>query len=338
VNAKLVVNPSESRQVLGTFELYETLRSYPATCKELALRGWRTKSWVNKNGRLVLSKPYTKTLLSSLLHNPLYAGKTQLRGEIFDGQHEAIVDVDLWSKVQEILADKNHLTPGKERNKYVVMLHQRVYCARCGTRMNYKPSTDADTGRTNFYLSCQTYQKKRSDACPGSHIRASIVEEFVVSRIRRLGENPTVTRESFAAALDALRTQPDKVKTVLQDVANELERLTAQRLDIVTIDEKEQPDVKTRLEGIDRQIAAVQQRAAELRQDLEALNHDDVDAEDHRQAFAAFTPIWDHLRAEEKMRVLALLIERVAVDVLGNRIDITFRDNGLPEIESPSAA
>ena len=39
-----------------------------------------------------------------LLQNPVFIGKVQHRGELFDGEHEAIIDQELWDGVQQLLA------------------------------------------------------------------------------------------------------------------------------------------------------------------------------------------------------------------------------------------
>jgi hypothetical protein len=42
--------------------------------------------------------------LAHLLQNPVFMGKVNHRGELFDGEHEGIIDQDLWEQVQQSIA------------------------------------------------------------------------------------------------------------------------------------------------------------------------------------------------------------------------------------------
>ncbi len=45
-------------------------------------------------------RTWSKSGIRYMLHNPVYIGKIRWDGEIRDGDHEAIVDEDLWEAVQ----------------------------------------------------------------------------------------------------------------------------------------------------------------------------------------------------------------------------------------------
>ena len=59
------------------------------------------------------SKPMTKRMLDNIFNNPYYTGVVTYNGVRYPGRHEAIVDVALWDKVQEIL--QSHHYGEKER-------------------------------------------------------------------------------------------------------------------------------------------------------------------------------------------------------------------------------
>ncbi|MCZ8170466.1 MAG: recombinase family protein, partial [Brevundimonas sp.] len=50
--------------------------------------------------------PFARGSLLHLLKNPVYRGKIVHKGKVFGGEHEAIVDEDLWERVQTHLAAK----------------------------------------------------------------------------------------------------------------------------------------------------------------------------------------------------------------------------------------
>jgi site-specific DNA recombinase len=70
---------------------------------EIDRRGWHTKQWVTKRGGTHGGKPFTKGRLYRLLTNPIYTGNVEFKGQVYDGEHEAIIEAETWESVQEIL-------------------------------------------------------------------------------------------------------------------------------------------------------------------------------------------------------------------------------------------
>lgn len=56
------------------------------------------------NGRSVGGVLFTRGPLAHLLQNPIFMGKVSHRGELFDGDHEGIIDQDQWEQVQQSFA------------------------------------------------------------------------------------------------------------------------------------------------------------------------------------------------------------------------------------------
>ena len=100
---KLVPDPQEAATVKLIFERYVELRSIGALVDNLHDRGILTKTRTHRDGMTVGGIPFTKGPLAALLQNPIYIGKVRHRDQIYDGQHEAIIDPDLFAKVQAIL-------------------------------------------------------------------------------------------------------------------------------------------------------------------------------------------------------------------------------------------
>jgi DNA invertase Pin-like site-specific DNA recombinase len=101
---KLLINENEAKTVRLIFQRYLELGSVGAVADELAATGVRTKVRPYANGRSVGGVAFTRGSLAQLLQNPLYAGKVVHRGELFDGEHEAIIEPELWGQVQRLFA------------------------------------------------------------------------------------------------------------------------------------------------------------------------------------------------------------------------------------------
>jgi DNA invertase Pin-like site-specific DNA recombinase len=101
---KLLIDEVEAETVRLIFRRYLELRSVGALADELALAGVRSKVRVYGNGRSVGGVNFSRGSLAQLLQNPVYIGKVHHRGELFDGEHRAIIDASMWDGVQQQFA------------------------------------------------------------------------------------------------------------------------------------------------------------------------------------------------------------------------------------------
>lgn len=58
-----------------------------------------------KSGRTQGGNPFSRGQIYATLRNPIYIGKIRHKTNVWDGQHEAIIDIELWDKVQAKLQD-----------------------------------------------------------------------------------------------------------------------------------------------------------------------------------------------------------------------------------------
>jgi DNA invertase Pin-like site-specific DNA recombinase len=103
-NRKLLIDENEAETLRHIFRRYLELGSVGALADELAAGGVRTKVRQYANGRSVGGVSFTKGSLAQLLQNPIFIGKVKHRGELFEGEHEAIIDQPVWEKVQQLFA------------------------------------------------------------------------------------------------------------------------------------------------------------------------------------------------------------------------------------------
>ena len=129
-------------------------------------QGWHAKRWTTQKGKDRGGKPFNKGSLFRLLTNVTYTGKVAFKGTIYDGEHDGIVDIDLWQRVQDTLR-RNGRTGGKAvRNKYGALLKGILYCAPCGTGMIHTYTNK--NGRLYRYYVCLNAQQRGWSSCPSS--------------------------------------------------------------------------------------------------------------------------------------------------------------------------
>ena len=185
---RLVVNESEAVLVREVFALYLEQRSTLAVARLLNEASRSTKRRVAANGRITEARPWTKVDVLSAIKNPVYAGYMRSHGEFYEGEHEALVDRETFSRARALLDGATRTTSDPARNPDYV-LRGLLRCACCGSAF-----TPASTrrGRTEYrYYRCIRRDKEGREACPSSPLPAEAIETYVIERLRQFAAENT---------------------------------------------------------------------------------------------------------------------------------------------------
>jgi site-specific DNA recombinase len=325
MKTRLVVDEAEAEQVRRIFQLYVEHPSLLTVVAELDCRGWRTKLWTTKKGVRRGGRPFDKNSLYQLLTNVIYLGKVRYKREIHEGEHEAIVDDDVFTEVQALLQQNGRTGGRAQRNKYGALLRGLLRCAACDCGMNHA-YTVKGTLRYRYYV-CDRAQKRGWQECPAPSVPASEIERFVVDEIKCIGADPVVIRETLAQARSQVEEQIGRLKAERVDLQGrlradhrELRRLAAGR-----------PD-DTLLADIHDRIREAEQRVTQIEDELATMDGALVDEGDVAAALADFDGLWACMSPREQARVIELLIERISYDGVGGNVSITFRPTGIKSL------
>jgi site-specific DNA recombinase len=108
---RLVVNQAEATTVRQIYHRYLEVGSVRKLKKELDRDGVVSKIRVSRKGIRSGGWSFSRGALYELLSNPIYIGEIRHKKERHPGQHEAILERDLWEKVQQRLQDSAARTP-----------------------------------------------------------------------------------------------------------------------------------------------------------------------------------------------------------------------------------
>ena len=106
VERKLVPVPEEAARVRMIMRRYLEVKNVPALIAILRAEGVVTKVQQRTSGPHRGGIPFERGSLFHLLKNPIYRGKIIHKGHVYDGEHEPIVDQDLWDSVQMHLKER----------------------------------------------------------------------------------------------------------------------------------------------------------------------------------------------------------------------------------------
>ncbi len=178
---RLVVNRQEAKQVVEVFRLYLDLGSILPVVQELHRRGWTTKAWTSKTGNRCGGKPISKNWVNRTLKNVVYIGKVAFKGEVLDGEHDAIADEATFAAVQDQLRRNGPDLTGAITGSSPALLRGLLRCGHCDKAMVPKHTTRGPR-RYRYYV-CRTTKDFGFDACPTKSIPAGEIERFVIEEL-----------------------------------------------------------------------------------------------------------------------------------------------------------
>ena len=97
IDGKLIVNPDESENVKNIFEMYQKGLSMKKISEDLNLRNIQTK----------LNKTWGAQTISLILKNPLYCGYLHWEDYLNPGDHDPIIEKNVFNEVQQTIQKKN---------------------------------------------------------------------------------------------------------------------------------------------------------------------------------------------------------------------------------------
>nr|WP_298930356.1 recombinase family protein [uncultured Erythrobacter sp.] len=100
---KLKVNDEEAEQVRLIFARYLELGSVHALQRDLEARGFLSKLHVTAKGKPMGGLPFSRGALFHLLRNRIYLGQIVHKDQVYEGEHDGIVEPDLFERAQRTL-------------------------------------------------------------------------------------------------------------------------------------------------------------------------------------------------------------------------------------------
>jgi hypothetical protein len=180
-NKKLEVVPKGAEVVRRIFALYVEVGSIGELARALEREGVRPKPRQLTSGQSKAAERYTIGPLAHMLKNRMYVGEVAYRGEVHKGEHPAIVDRDLFDRVQAMLAERS-VARTLKRGKSPHLLTGLIF-DDCGNPMS--PTHANKRGvRYRYYTSHALLQRRKEHAGSVPRVSAPEVEALVCDALR----------------------------------------------------------------------------------------------------------------------------------------------------------
>jgi len=323
----LVVNAKEAAHVREIFAMYLQEGSLLPVVKELARRGWINKRRLTKKGKHLGGRPFDKATLHALLTNPIYTGKMRYKDELHNGEHEAIIDQELFDEVQKQLQQNGRTGGAEVRNKYGALLRGLLRCKCCGTAMTH--TFTGKNGRNFYrYYRCTNAIKNGHDVCPAGTLPAAEIERVVIDEVRGLAKDEGLLAQVLGEAHQAIAAEMKAVRRERDELCRERKRYHKE-LKQLTTSGKTKPEMTARIADLHERLADADRRMPELESRVAELEGQTITQAEAQAVFGDFDGLWESLSPREQARLLKLLISTVEYDGQAGTVSVTFRPTSI---------
>jgi DNA invertase Pin-like site-specific DNA recombinase len=197
---KLVIDQEQAASVRTIFQLYTELKSTGELSDELHRRGITTRARTLSSGACYGGGRFSRGALATMLQNRVYIGEVEHREQVYAGEHQPIIERELWDRVQQLLAANRHERRTSSRQTETSLLTGMV---RDGLGRPMSPTHAAKgTRRYRYYVS-------REDEALADHrpwrLPAHALEQMVIERLAAaVGEGDLLIERMNAASCETI--------------------------------------------------------------------------------------------------------------------------------------
>ena len=225
----LAVNPAEAETVRCIFALYRELGCVRRVKEEADRLGLRTKRSTTASGTERGGRSFSRGHIYHLLSNPIYIGEIAHKGQLYPGQHPALIDAETWTAVRDQLVTNATNHRRKADAAEPSLLAGLLTDAR-GER--FTPSHAVKKGRHyRYYVSTALITEAGTDQSQGWRLPAQEIEDAVIRVLADALTSPALLIERFGTAIPSDQTRKMLDRAIR--LAAVLKRSPAERAKVV---------------------------------------------------------------------------------------------------------
>ena len=186
-NRKLIIDEERAAHVRWAFERFIKIGSGTELARETAAKGLLTPK----------GNPMDKKFIYRMLNNRAYIGEAVHKGESYPGEHDAIIDRDMWDRVHAILQESPRKRAARTRAKTPAPLKGLLYGPDGAA---FSPTHTRKGGKLYRYYVSQTVLKHGAGTCPVGRVPAGEIEAAVIDQLRTVLRQPEIVAGTWKAA------------------------------------------------------------------------------------------------------------------------------------------
>lgn len=153
--------------------------------------------------------------ITKYLANPIYKGAVRLNGQVYDGEHEAIIDPETWDKarqLREAMRKSDGGGYGRTPTGSHLFTKGMLRCGLCGEAMIPRTSPTRTPGRLYEAYLCYGRMRHGTDFCPQTPVRRELIDDAVFRFYSRVAFDRKATEEAMVDSLQAKLAEVDAVR------------------------------------------------------------------------------------------------------------------------------
>ena len=248
---KLVINEREACTIRWIYTKYRRLRCVAALKRAADKHGIVSKIRIKPDGSMTGGRPISRGNFQLILRNPIYAGLIGHKGELYQGQQQAIIARDEWKTVQSMLeANRGAWT----KSASAPALFSGLLFDQHGDRMVHHHANKKGV-RYHYYVSNQLL---RGNASNGTGIRlpAATLEQTVIEGLSRWLCTPKTLLDAIETGDLPVETQSHIIKNakaLAGRIGEPIQDLKSKRILILNLISKVQLQERSIWLEVDRQ-------------------------------------------------------------------------------------
>ena len=132
-----------------------------------------------------------------MLSNRAYIGEAVHKGDSYPGEHDAIIDRDVWNKVHRILTESPRKRAARTRAETSALLKGLLFGPDGAA---FSPTHTRKGGRLYRYYVSQTVLKHGAGSCSVGRVPAGEIETAVIDQLRAVFRQPEIVAGTWKAA------------------------------------------------------------------------------------------------------------------------------------------
>ncbi|MDR1423364.1 MAG: recombinase family protein [Azoarcus sp.] len=201
VERKLVVNETEAALVRRIFDDFVNIGSTTTMAKTYAAERLLSK----------VGKPLTKQAMYKMLHNRMYLGEINHKGQSYPGEHQAIVTQAQWDAVHALIATEAPQRKRVARGEVEPLLSGLLFSAD-GEKL--VPSYTNKKGKRYCYYTPVLHRRMGAWASKHGSLPATPIEELVIEQVVVALQAPHIV-QMVVDRMRVLRPDLDEPQVVL---------------------------------------------------------------------------------------------------------------------------
>jgi site-specific DNA recombinase len=333
IDKKLVIDEKEAECVRNIFKTFIETQSLAETRGQINIK-YQTRA----------GKKFSKGTIDNILRNPIYYGKIEYKGILYDGVHKPIISEAMFLKAQSIRKIK---VKQETKINHPYLLGSLLRCAECGSVMtptytkNWKK--DGKSPRFTYYYRCTKTYKHDWNSCSIKSVNAERIDNFILDRLKEVSRDEraikTLVRKINQEDEERLSPLKQQEKNLFKEI-KEVERKIQNLLNFLSEGGAvaKFPSIRKELENLENKKKVLEFDLEGVRLVIQKEGQEKFEAKIVLDTLKDFTEKIDQIDFPDRPHLFQYLIKSISYGKKEIGIDIFYLPKGyLPNLSTHRA-